>query len=188
MPKLALECLPSQCVGSDLRQILTDYEWKHVRNLTHEDHGHRCAICNGVGKSHPVELHERYEFDTVARTQKLVGLVSLCPSCHLAHHLEWAEKLGVYAEIVDHVCQLNGWSMGEFHREHSQAMDRQDELSAFEWSLDLRWLEPQFPRIAKRLKSYFTARARLETVRLRRSERRTKKTQARRPAKQTRRR
>ena len=180
MPKLKLDNIPKNCIGSDLRQVLSEYEWKHLRDMTHEEAGHKCSACGGVGDKHPVELHEVYEFNRHVNSQKLVGLISLCPSCHMGKHLSWAEKLGIYYETIEHICTVNQWTMAEFHRHYQHSLDVTEDLEKNEWNLDLTWIASNFPSITKYLITHYTPKTRRERVRLRREQRKKKKSQPKR--------
>lgn len=80
--------------------------------------GYRCEICGGVGKRHPVEAHERYEYDEKSQPpcQRLVGLIALCPPCHAVKHLYRTRAVSIeqndptiYEDALRHLAEVNGW-------------------------------------------------------------------------------
>jgi hypothetical protein len=48
-------------------------------------------ICKETGKTqgykHNVECHEIWEYNDEDKIQKLIGLISLCPICHLTKNI-----------------------------------------------------------------------------------------------------
>src|SRR5689334_11202026 len=100
-PKLPVEILPTSLHGHNPRTVMGKPSWERHRRLTCDAASNRCEICGGVGKRHPVEVHERYEYDETSQPpcQRLVGLIALCPDCHAVKH--WARTRQVSRERGD---------------------------------------------------------------------------------------
>jgi hypothetical protein len=60
----------------------------------HREHtGHLyCSICDD--KRRGLELHEEWYFDDENRIQRLDEFLAICPRCHLAKHLGYANRIG----------------------------------------------------------------------------------------------
>lgn len=96
IPKLTVEVIPTSLHGKNPRSVMGRAMWERKRKLVCEAAGNRCEICGGVGKRHPVEIHERYEYEEtcVPPCQRVVGLIALCPDCHAVKHLARTRMVG----------------------------------------------------------------------------------------------
>lgn len=76
------------------------------------------------------ELHE----------QRLVGLIVLCPSCHLVKHFGRALARGFAAEADDQLMFVNRWTAAEAKQHAEQARQLWEQRSQHRWQLDVSWL------------------------------------------------
>lgn len=141
VPRLTVELIPRSTWSLNLRALLRQRDWNLLRRRTYVVAGHRCEICDGVGRQHPVECHERWEFDDGRSIQHLRGLIALCPACHAAKHFGRALAKGIGAEVLAHLAEVNSWShkKAERYTEHELAIWAL--RSEKEWDLDLTWLK-----------------------------------------------
>lgn len=75
--KLTIELVPATSWGNNLRSRLPKKSWNAIRKRVYKEADFKCEICGGVGKRHPVECHEVWEYDDVNHIQSLVGFVAL---------------------------------------------------------------------------------------------------------------
>jgi len=146
-PKLTIELVPKGQWGSNLRSKLPRTEWDRLRKAQYEVAGHICEVCGGVGRRHPVECHEVWEFEE--GVQRLVGLIALCPACHGVKHIgrtmqsHW-DPGGVKATA--HLARVNGWTVVQAQLYIEESLVVWQRRSYQEWALDLSWLEtPENP-------------------------------------------
>jgi len=139
--KLTIELVPSTSWFSNLRSLLSAAEWDKIRKGCYKHADYKCEICGGVGPAHPVECHETWEYDEKTSIQKLIGLVSLCPSCHEVKHIGLAGVKGRHAEAVAHFCKVNGCSAPEAEKYIQEAFAIWNKRSEQEWDLDIGLLE-----------------------------------------------
>lgn len=112
--KLEIELVPASAFYSNLRSILDKSDWDILRRLVYKKANYKCEICGGIGKEHPVECHEVWNYndrdfnielltdeeitDTiynkVVRVQKLSHCQAICPDCHQAKHIGLAQIKG----------------------------------------------------------------------------------------------
>ena len=87
--RLTVEIIPTSLHGKNPRTAMGKAMWERQRKQVCDAAGNRCEICGGVGKRHPVEIHERYEYDETTHPpcQKVLGLIALCSDCHAVKHL-----------------------------------------------------------------------------------------------------
>ena len=64
-PRLTVEIIPTSLHGKNPRTAMGKAMWERQRKRVCEAAGDRCELCGGVGKRHPVQIHERYEYDEV---------------------------------------------------------------------------------------------------------------------------
>lgn len=143
--KLFVDLVPSSAWFSNLRSELLPSEWNAVRKSTYEASNHLCSACGGRGSSHPVECHERWAYDEKTQMQTLLRLCSLCPACHEASHMGFANVRGRGQEARQHLSMVNKWTQRETEAHVDTAFDTFVRRSAMKWTLDARVLLKLFP-------------------------------------------
>lgn len=140
-PRLTVELVPAKQWGDNLRSHLTRTEWDDLRQACYKRANHRCEICGGVGRNHPVECHEIWDYNDSAMIQTLTGLIALCPACHGVKHIGRAAATGNLHKALLHIMQVNEWP-GELAEEY---VGRQFQIhsirSQFNWVINLDWLK-----------------------------------------------
>ena len=117
-PRLTVEIIPTSLHGKNPRTVMGRAMWERHRKQVCEAAGNRCEICGGVRKRHPVEIHERYEYDETCKPpcQRVVGLIALCPDCHAVKHLARTRLVArqqgdpaIYENALRHLARVNAW-------------------------------------------------------------------------------
>lgn len=137
--RLTFELVPQTTWNSNLRSILKRSEWDMLRRKTYEQAGYVCEICGGKGNRWPVECHERWEFDGRTHTQKLIGLIALCPACHMAKHIGLAEIKGFLDATLKHYAAVNGLTMSQAAKDLTSATNLWNKRSQVDWKVDISW-------------------------------------------------
>jgi len=138
-PYLVPEMLPVTTWEDNLRTRLKPEHWDRLRRYCYRAAGGKCEICGCAG-SKPLECHEEWKFDDVAKVQKLKRLLALCTLCHKAHHLGFARRAGIYTEVLDHIKWVNGWTDAELNPALDAAEEVCNERSEYQWTLDISWV------------------------------------------------
>jgi hypothetical protein len=138
--KLTIELVPRTCHFKNLRSEVTKSTWDKLRRESYQKADYVCEICGGIGPNHPVECHEIWDYDDDKHIQKLVGLISLCPSCHQVKHMGLAQIQGKLPEAAAHFAEVNNINMNKAWREIAEAFTKYDERSEYQWKLDITWL------------------------------------------------
>lgn len=141
---LTIELVPKSCWFSNLRDHLTDDQWREVKLTTFKKADNRCEVCNGVGEKWPVECHEVWEYDDIRKVQKLVRTIALCPSCHQVKHIGMAMVTGHYDLARSHFAAINKLTMRQVDRYIDKAFNLFDERSEYSWTLDISWINNNF--------------------------------------------
>ena len=143
-PILSLELVPKTCHYSSARTILTKKQWDIVRFMAYEEAGNKCKICKQLGKEqgfrHNLEAHEIWEYDDVNNIQSLIGLIALCPKCHLTKHIGRANAMGKQASIFEHIEKVNKWSHLEVLNHLVESFELYKIRSSHEWKLNITLL------------------------------------------------
>lgn len=150
MPKLTIELVPSTCWFSNVRSQVSKVDWDKIRRESYQKANYKCEVCGGVGPKHPVECHEIWHYNDKTRVQKLVGMVSLCPQCHMVKHLGLAGILGKEMEARAHLKEVNSWTDDQAKKYIGEAFAKWDERSIYEWILNLSWLDKRSIKYRKR--------------------------------------
>ena len=75
------------------------------------------------------------------KVQSLLGLMALCPSCHLVKHMGYANISGKGGFAQSHLAKINQWSMEKTEAYIKEQFQLWEERSQYEWTLNLDWLE-----------------------------------------------
>ena len=138
---LTIELVPQTSWFSNLRSELPRKKWDEIRKECYAKAGHRCEICGGVGKKHPVECHEIWHYDDEKKEQKLTGLVALCPSCHQVKHIGFAQIQGKYEVAREHLAKVNKWDIEDAEEYIRAQFETWNERSQHSWSVNITLVE-----------------------------------------------
>jgi hypothetical protein len=138
---LLIELVPRTSWNSNLRSILSVSKWDEIRRAAYVKAQYRCEICNGVGSKHPVECHEIWQYDDDKHIQKLIGVQALCPLCHQAKHIGFAEVQGRLKQTSEHIMKVNQWSKSQFKEHHREASKVWHKRSQHSWVVDISWIK-----------------------------------------------
>lgn len=139
LPVLLPDMLPTTTWENNLRQALSEDEWDRLRKFAYQAAGHACVACGSRGEPH-VEAHESWAFDEQTGVQRLKGLLCLCPTCHKAKHLGFANRIGKLQQVLARLKWLNDWDDRQLQDGLAEVERRQRALSTREWKLDLSFL------------------------------------------------
>jgi hypothetical protein len=141
-PKLMVELVPGNRWGVNLRNALHKDDWDRLRRECYRKANYRCEVCGGKGPKWPVECHEVWEYSWKERSQRLVGLVALCPDCHKVKHIGRTLKKGraEFAKARVRLMVINKWTPAQVDEYLEDAFWMWAKRSGVEWRLDLSWL------------------------------------------------
>lgn len=146
-PKLTIELVPKTCHFSNVRTCLSTTNWDKIRKISYENANNKCEICNDTGKNqghkHNVECHEIWNYDEETLTQKLIGLISLCPKCHMVKHIGRSIAIGVENICYRQLAKVNKWTQTQIQNHIVESFDRHKTLSKHQWKLDISILSEE---------------------------------------------
>lgn len=146
-PKLLVELVPSTCHFSNVRTTVSTKEWDKIRHISYEAAGNVCEICKDTGKNqgykHNVECHEIWHYDDKKHIQKLIGLISLCPTCHQVKHIGRAIAIGKQNEAIGQLLKVNKWTPEEAANHIAESFELYKERSKYQWKLDISILKQE---------------------------------------------
>lgn len=169
MPKLEIELIPRTCHYKNARQKLKPSQWDVVRRWAYQQAGHKCQICGLTGKEqgykNNLECHEIWDFDNETLTQRLKGVIALCPLCHQTKHFGLASKMGRQADIFAQLQKINKWNHKQVVQHVAECFVECQERGKHRWKLDLSILngEPFNMPPRSRLKPKKRRRAKRKT-------------------------
>lgn len=146
---LTIELVPKSCWFSNLRDHLTESQWKEVKLSTFKAAENRCEICNGVGEKWPVECHEVWEYDDINKVQRLVKTIALCPACHQVKHMGLAMVTGRFDQAKSHFSAINKVPMRKTELYIEKVFNLFNDRSKYQWRLDISWISQNFGFIIK---------------------------------------
>jgi hypothetical protein len=135
--KLTVELVPATSWGDNLRSHFKTREWDRLRKACYEQAGHKCEICGGKGRRHPVECHEIWHYDDDQGLQTLQGLIALCPSCHEVKHIGRAMAVGFGDRALAHLVKVNGITQAEAVAHVGDAFALWKARTQKAWTLDI---------------------------------------------------
>jgi len=139
--QLTIELVPKTAWFSNVRSMVSRNDWDVLRKEAYRKAEYKCEICGGVGKHHPVECHEIWQYDDVNHIQKLMSLIVLCPACHEVKHIGLANTRNRGGIAGEHLSEVNGWSKQKTNKYIHKQFTTWKKRSDFEWEIDLTWLE-----------------------------------------------
>ena len=139
--KLTIELVPSTSWYNNLRSILSESDWNYLRKQSYKDANYKCQVCGGIGKRHPVECHEIWSYDDSKNIQKLEGLVSLCPKCHMVKHIGYAYLKGNGEIALSHLIKVNKITQKKANKYIEEVFYIYRKRSTHNWEIDLTYLE-----------------------------------------------
>lgn len=120
---------------------MTKARWDSLRKQVYNKAWDTCEICGGVGPKHPVECHEIWHYDDQKLIQKLIGMIALCPDCHMVKHIGLAGLCGNEDKAIRHFMKVNQVSQKETKKYITKAFEKWAERSTKEWTLDISVLQ-----------------------------------------------
>ncbi len=139
--KLTIELVPSSSWFNNVRAVLTRKQWDVLRKQVYSEAWDTCQICGGAGPKHPVECHEIWHYDDKKLIQKLVGMIALCPDCHMVKHIGLAQLQNKSKKALKHLMKVNKISKKEAEKYIADSFMKWAERSSKSWKLDISILE-----------------------------------------------
>ena len=138
--KLNFEIVPTGAWNNNLRAVLSKKGWDFIRKDAYSRANGKCVICGRAVKR--LEAHERWHYNKLTATQKLVDVIAVCHACHSVIHIGRTQILGFEDDAINHFRRVNGCDYQGYIKALSDATQKSVELSTVgEWNLDLTWLE-----------------------------------------------
>lgn len=135
-----INLIPSTAFYSNVRDHISESDWKNVRTNIYQKYNYQCQICGDKGDSHPVEAHEDWIYDDENKIQTLNKIWCLCPNCHQTQHLGLAELKGRLPKILSHYSKIMNISSVDAEKIAEESFEKWAERSKHEWSLDISWV------------------------------------------------
>jgi hypothetical protein len=146
--KLEIELIPKSCSFSNVRSLLPKKYWDLLRKKSYLNAGDLCEVCKDHGQNqgyrHKLECHEIWEYNNSNNTQKLLGLISLCPKCHQVKHFGRSSAIGKQAEVFKHMEIVNSWTHKQCVTHVVEAMNVYKARSKKKWKIDLSILHENY--------------------------------------------
>lgn len=139
--KLTIELIPRTSWTNNVRAVLTNKQWRTLSSIVADRAWNVCEICGDVGPNHPVECHEIWEFNEKSQTQRLAGMIALCPDCHMVKHFGYARTQGKDEQALKHFMKINGLKKKEAEKVIQDAFELWRKRSLVDWKLDLSILK-----------------------------------------------
>jgi hypothetical protein len=136
---LTIELVPKTAWFKNLRNHVGATKWYKIKKEVYARAGHRCEICNGVGKKWPVEAHEVWKFEN----NKIIleRMIALCPSCHEVKHIGLAAVKGRLEIAKKHLMKINNLDNDTADLYIMKVFELFERRSTENWELDLSSLE-----------------------------------------------
>lgn len=139
--KLTIELVPKTCWFSNVRAVVSKNQWKQLAAQVYSKAYNLCEICGGIGPKHPVECHEIWHYDDKKLIQKLVGMVALCPNCHMVKHIGLAQIQNRGEQALRHLMKVNKMSRPKAEQYIIDCFQLWGSRSTKQWKLDISHLK-----------------------------------------------
>lgn len=156
-PRLTVELVPPLAWRRNVRAVVATETWDELRwrlgatqlwprhfSIDFPDRLFRprklwCAYCKT--EQNGLDLHEEWRYDNSKHVQRLVALRPICPKCHLAKHLGYANRVGRIDEAMAQLKHVNAWNVRQAKDYIDRAFAKWERRSSNQYSLDVRYLE-----------------------------------------------
>lgn len=119
-----------------MRSIVTKEQWNKIKSDVYKKAKYVCEICGKTGTKHPVECHEIWQYNDIKLLQKLVGMIALCPNCHMVKHIGLAQINGKMTQAISHLKKVNKISDDEAQQYIKNSFLIWNERSSKIWTVD----------------------------------------------------
>ncbi len=140
-----VELVPKTSWYTNVRSNVSKEKWDTIRKKSYKLANNQCEICGDTGKNqgfnHNVECHEIWDYNEMTRTQKLTGLISLCPYCHKCKHPGLAQINGELGIVIKHLMKINDMSENEAKSFLAKAFVTWSERSSYDWTVNIDYIE-----------------------------------------------
>ena len=130
---LEIELVPQSCWFSNVRACLTKQQWSTLSKSVRSKAYDICEVC----EAEATDCHEVWAYDDRKRTQKLTGMVALCPACHEVKHIGLARIRGKGEQALKHFMKVNGLSRKKAEATIQEAFQVWKKRSQKQWALDI---------------------------------------------------
>ena len=140
---LFIDLIPRSCWFSNVRTSITGSCWDKLRKLVYERAGNICECCGVKDEKTSLETrleaHERWLYDDVTKTQKIMRILALCNLCHLVTHFGRANLPDVNRgeEAKQHFMKVRNFTEEQFEEHRKEAYRLWRERNINTWTLDL---------------------------------------------------
>lgn len=151
--ELFVDLIPSSCWFTNVRYCIHPSDWDRVRKFIYERVNYICECCGVNTKLHNIQLdaHERWLYDDVTHTQKLIRIVALCADCHQTTHIGLAGIRGKKEEATEHLQKVRNFTEEECKEHINNAFKIWRDRCNFEWSLDISLIENNNIKISNKV-------------------------------------
>lgn len=138
--RLTIELVPATCWYANLRDVLSQAAWDHVRQAVYAASDNRCAVCGA--RPRQLHCHEVWDYDDATHVQRLAGFLALCRMCHHVKHIGHAGILASQGKldlerVIAHFCRVNHCDRATYQEHYRSALATWKERSRYDWVTDL---------------------------------------------------
>lgn len=137
---LTIDLVPKSCWYSNVRSEVSTQKWKTITRAVYAEANYTCEVCGGRGGAHPVECHEKWDYNDDTEVQRLLGLQALCPACHEVKHFGLAQVRGHEDRAFAHLRWVNNWTVPETTKHVTAAFELWTIRSSTSWTLNIDYL------------------------------------------------
>jgi DNA polymerase III epsilon subunit-like protein len=139
---LYIDLIPKKCWFKNVRSCIEPEDWNRLRKYIYARANYKCECCgiNTIKNHTRIEAHERFEYDSDSKTQKLVRIIALCEKCHLVTHFGYAGVKGRREEAIEHFMKVRPQTKEELDKKIAVAFAIYRYRNTITWNLDLTLL------------------------------------------------
>ncbi len=140
-PHITPFMIPRTSWGKNLRSFLDEQDWDRIRKQVYRRDGYRCVVCGNKGR---LEADENWRFEQNKKVQTLVGINTLCHSCHCVKHYGHSVHSGEGSAAFSHMIKINGWTEAQARKQIDLAYQRVKSRHNIDWHIDIGFAEREF--------------------------------------------
>ena len=148
--ELFIDLIPQTSWFKNVRSCFSKKDWDIIRKYIYQRTNYICECCGkDCSNTKDIEAHERWLYDELTSTQKLIRIIALCKKCHMSTHYGLANILGKTKEINEHIKKVKNIDEEELIEHIDEAYKIWNLRNMFQWNLDLSLIESSGFKIKK---------------------------------------
>jgi hypothetical protein len=130
--ELCVDLTPTTVYHKSIDNYLDRHHWNRIKNKVFSRANNKCELCNADNV--PLEVCERWDYETEIHTRYLVNLIAHCDMCKKVNDLHLNSN---ELQAKEHLCKVRNFTNDEYNKHIDEAVNVLRNRSKYNWSSDM---------------------------------------------------